>query len=145
MNRGTAFLFEIHGEEGDFQLTATSPASMQRQKLNVKGARGDDEGIGQSWPSPDKYRWVPAGFLSPCCGDTSLISTDLDCNHAWFSPFQRPGLEAGVKRRVCKRSVQPEYPPLVASRETQALVNNGVAGVAGQLDELQHCAVGIVK
>jgi predicted dehydrogenase len=31
MNRGTAFLFEIHGEEGDLQLTATSRASMQRQ------------------------------------------------------------------------------------------------------------------
>ena len=41
MNRGTAFLFEIHGDEGDLQLTATSRASMQRQELNVKGARGD--------------------------------------------------------------------------------------------------------
>ena len=50
MNRGTAFLFEIHGEEGDrcdrdrcrrLQLTATSRASMQRQELNVNGARGD--------------------------------------------------------------------------------------------------------
>jgi hypothetical protein len=41
MNRGTAFLFEIHGEEGDLQLTATSRASMQRQELNVKGAPGD--------------------------------------------------------------------------------------------------------
>ena len=37
MNRGTAFLFEIHGEEGDLQLTATSRASMQRHELNVKG------------------------------------------------------------------------------------------------------------
>jgi predicted dehydrogenase len=36
MNRGTAFLFEIHGDQGDLQLTATSRASMQRQELNVK-------------------------------------------------------------------------------------------------------------
>ncbi len=40
MNRGTAFLFEIHGEEGDLQLTATSRASMQRQELQCeRGAR----------------------------------------------------------------------------------------------------------
>ena len=39
MRRGTEFLFEIHGERGDLQLTATSRASMQRQELNLKGAR----------------------------------------------------------------------------------------------------------
>ena len=39
VNRGTAFLFEIHGEQSDLQLTATSRASMQRQELNVRGAR----------------------------------------------------------------------------------------------------------
>jgi hypothetical protein len=39
MNRGMAFLFEIHGDQGDLQLTATSRASMQRQELNVRGAR----------------------------------------------------------------------------------------------------------
>jgi predicted dehydrogenase len=61
MNRGTAFLFEIHGEEGDLQLAATSPASMQRQKLNVKGARGDAKELVEL-AIPDKYRWVPAGF-----------------------------------------------------------------------------------
>ena len=38
VNRGTAFLFEIHGDQGDLQLTATSRASMQRQELNVRGA-----------------------------------------------------------------------------------------------------------
>src|ERR1700740_716239 len=33
MNRGTAFLLEIHGDQGALQLTATSRASMQRQEL----------------------------------------------------------------------------------------------------------------
>src|SRR5271170_151329 len=56
MNRGTAFLFEIHGEEGDLQLTATSRASMQRQELNVKGVRGDARELAEV-PIPGKYRW----------------------------------------------------------------------------------------
>jgi predicted dehydrogenase len=59
MNRGTAFLFEIHGEDGDLQLTATSRASMQRQELHVKGARGDAKELAEL-AIPDKYRWVPA-------------------------------------------------------------------------------------
>jgi predicted dehydrogenase len=60
MNRGTAFLFEIHGDQGDLQLTATSRASMQRQELNVRGARGDEKGLAEL-PIPAKYRWVPEG------------------------------------------------------------------------------------
>jgi predicted dehydrogenase len=60
MNRGTAFLFEIHGDEGDLQLTATSRASMQRQELNVKGARGHARELAEV-PIPGKYRWVSEG------------------------------------------------------------------------------------
>ena len=59
MRRGTDFLFEVHGEHGDLQLTATSRASMQRQELNLKGARGDGTTLADL-PIPDKYRWVPA-------------------------------------------------------------------------------------
>ena len=40
MARGTEFLFEIHGDEGDLVLTATTRASMQRQELSVQGAQG---------------------------------------------------------------------------------------------------------
>src|SRR6201987_1166769 len=61
MNRGTAFLFEIHGEEADIQRNATSRASMQRQELNVKGARGDAKELAE--PSiPEKYRRAPQGI-----------------------------------------------------------------------------------
>ena len=49
---------EIHGEEGDLQITATSRASMQRQELSVRGARGDAKELAEL-PIPDKYRWVP--------------------------------------------------------------------------------------
>jgi predicted dehydrogenase len=58
IRRGTEFLFEIHGEAGDLQLTATERASMQRQELTVKGARGKDAALAEL-PIPAKYRWVP--------------------------------------------------------------------------------------
>ena len=60
MNRGTTFLFEIHGDQGDLQLTATSRASMQRQELNVRGGRGDEKELAEL-PISGKYRWVPEG------------------------------------------------------------------------------------
>jgi predicted dehydrogenase len=56
--RGTEFLFETHGKQGDLQLTATSRASMRRQELRLKGARGDATVLADL-PVPDKYRQVP--------------------------------------------------------------------------------------
>jgi predicted dehydrogenase len=61
--RGTHFLFEIHGEEGDLVLTPTSRDSMQRQELSLKGARGAGRALAEL-PVPDKYRWVPPGVPS---------------------------------------------------------------------------------
>src|SRR5438874_8203983 len=61
MARGTDFLFEIHGAEGDLVLTATSRTSMQRQELNLKGARGEGPALADL-PVPAKYRWVPEGL-----------------------------------------------------------------------------------
>ena len=58
MARGTEFLFEIHGDEGDLVLTATSRASMQRQELSLQGARGAGTPLADM-PIPAKYRWVP--------------------------------------------------------------------------------------
>jgi len=60
MARGTDFLFETHGEEGDLVLAATSRTSMQRQELILKGARGEGMALADL-PIPDKYRWVPEG------------------------------------------------------------------------------------
>jgi predicted dehydrogenase len=60
MARGTDFLFEIHGEEGDLVLAATSRTSMQRQELTLKGARGEGAALADL-PVPGKYRWVPDG------------------------------------------------------------------------------------
>jgi predicted dehydrogenase len=60
MRRGTAFLFEIHGEGGDLAVTATTRDSMQRQELRVHGAQG---GAGEltELPIPAKHRRVPEG------------------------------------------------------------------------------------
>jgi len=58
MNRGHAFLCEIHGSEGDLVLAATDHASTQRQELTVRGARGTAQDLAQL-PVPTKYRWVP--------------------------------------------------------------------------------------
>ncbi|HZU91791.1 MAG TPA: Gfo/Idh/MocA family oxidoreductase, partial [Stellaceae bacterium] len=63
MTRGTAFLFEIHGERGDLALTATSRESMQRQELTVWGAQGAAQELAEL-PVPARYRWVPEGTPS---------------------------------------------------------------------------------
>jgi predicted dehydrogenase len=58
MARGTDFLFEIHGEAGDLVLRATSRTSMQRQELDLQGARGEGAALADL-PVPGRYRWVP--------------------------------------------------------------------------------------
>jgi predicted dehydrogenase len=60
MTRGHEFLFEIHGEDGDLVLAATSRASTQRQELSVRGARGAGVPLADM-AIPAKYRWVPDG------------------------------------------------------------------------------------
>lgn len=58
MTRGTEFLFEIHGDQGDLTLSATTRASMQRQELTVRGAQGTAKALVEL-SVPAKYRWVP--------------------------------------------------------------------------------------
>jgi predicted dehydrogenase len=61
MARGIEFLFEIHGDQGDLTLTATSRASMQRQELTVRGAQGAAKELTEL-AVPARYRWVPDGL-----------------------------------------------------------------------------------
>jgi predicted dehydrogenase len=61
MTRGTEFLFEIHGDQGDLVLAATTRASMQRQELTVRGAQGAAKELAEL-PVPARYRWVPDGL-----------------------------------------------------------------------------------
>ena len=91
MTRGTDFLFEIHGDNGDLALTATSRTSMQRQELTLKGAQGEVAALADL-PVPDKYRWLPEGVpagspynvaqlyarLAQCIRDRKPVSPGFD-------------------------------------------------------------------
>jgi predicted dehydrogenase len=96
MNRGTAFLFEIHGDQGDLQLTATSRASMQRQELNVRGARGDEQELAEL-PIPGKYRWVPAGLAPDSRYNVAQLYARLAEGIRNGKPIS-PGFDSAVTR-----------------------------------------------
>jgi predicted dehydrogenase len=96
MSRGTAFLFEIHGEEGDLQLTATSRASMQRQELNVKGAQRDAKELAEL-AIPDKYRWVPEGIARDSRYNVAQLYAKLADSIRNNKPVS-PGFDAAVTR-----------------------------------------------
>jgi predicted dehydrogenase len=96
MNRGTAFLFEIHGDQGDLQLTATSRASMQRQELNVRGARGNEKEFAEL-PIPGKYRWVPEGVAPDSRYNVAQLYARLAEGIRDGKPIS-PGFDASVTR-----------------------------------------------
>jgi len=96
VNRGTAFLFEIHGEEGDLQLTATSRASMQRQELNVKGARGGEKELADM-SVPAEYRWVPEGLPTDSRYNVAQLYLRLAESIRNGKPVS-PGFDAAVTR-----------------------------------------------
>jgi predicted dehydrogenase len=96
MRRGTAFLFEIHGEEGDLQLTATSRDSMQRQELKLKGARGNEKELADL-PIPGKYRWVPEGVPPDSPYNVAQLYVRL-AESIRDSKSVTPGFDAAVNR-----------------------------------------------
>jgi predicted dehydrogenase len=61
VTRGTAFLFEIHGDKGDLVISAASHGSMQRVELRLQGAQGDKAALADL-PIPAPYRFVPEGM-----------------------------------------------------------------------------------
>jgi predicted dehydrogenase len=96
MNRSTAFLFEIHGDQGDLQLTATSRASMQRQELNVRGARGNEKELAEL-PIPGKYRRVPEGVEPDSRYNVAQLYARLAEGIRDGKPIS-PGFDAAVTR-----------------------------------------------
>jgi predicted dehydrogenase len=96
MTRGTEFLFEIHGEAGDLQLTATSRASMQRQELIVKGARGGNTEL-VDMPAPRKYRWVPEGMPTESPYNVAQLYRRL-AEGIRDGKSVSPGFDAAVRR-----------------------------------------------
>src|SRR5437660_2295574 len=96
MVRGTDFLFEIHGAEGDLVLTATSRTSMQRQELNLKGARGESAALADL-PVPGKYRWVPDGLAADSRYNVGQLYAKLAERIRDGKPAS-PGFDAAVAR-----------------------------------------------
>jgi len=96
MARGTDFLFEIHGAEGDLVLTATSRTSMQRQELNLKGARGESAALADL-PVPGKYRWVPDGLAADSRYNVGQLYAKLAERIRDGKPAS-PGFDAAVAR-----------------------------------------------
>jgi predicted dehydrogenase len=96
MRRGTEFLFEIHGEQGDLQLAATSRASMQRQELRLKGARADATALADL-PVPDKYRHVPDGVSRDSAYNVAQMYVRLAESIRNGRPVS-PGFDAAVTR-----------------------------------------------
>jgi len=96
MNRGHAFLCEIHGSEGDLVLAATARASTQRQELTVRGARGTVHDLSEL-SIPAKYRWVvdtvPQGSPYNVAQLYAKLGVAIRGGRS-----DHPGFEAGVER-----------------------------------------------
>jgi predicted dehydrogenase len=96
MARGTEFLFEIHGDEGDLVLASTTGGSMQRQELSVHGAQGKDAKL-QPLPIPTKYRFVPEGVPSDSPYNVAQLYAKLGESIRKNTPAS-PGFDAAVRR-----------------------------------------------
>jgi predicted dehydrogenase len=96
MTRGRAFLFEIHGEDGDLVLAATTRDSTQRQELTVQGARGKDAKLADM-PIPAKYRWVPDTVPQGSAYNVAQLYARLGQGIREGNPIS-PGFDAAVTR-----------------------------------------------
>ena len=96
MARGTEFLFEIHGDQGDLVLTATSRASMQRQELKLQGARGTGTPLADM-PIPSRYRWVPDAVPQGSPYNVAQLYAKLADSIRQGSPTS-PSFQAAVTR-----------------------------------------------
>lgn len=96
MTRGTAFLFEIHGDDGDLALTATTRDSMQRQELTLRGAHGGANELAEL-PVPARYRWVPDGTPTDSRYNVAQLYARLAESIHAGKPVT-PGFDAAVTR-----------------------------------------------
>ena len=96
MARGTEFLFEIHGSEGDLVLAATTGGSMQRQELSLHGAQGKGAKLADL-PIPAKYRFVPDGVPANSPYNVAQLYAKLGESIRDGTPAS-PGFDAAVRR-----------------------------------------------
>jgi predicted dehydrogenase len=96
MNRGHAFLCEVHGSEGDLVLAATSRASTQRQELAVRGARGTAKDL-EDMQVPAQYRWVPEAVPAGSPYNVAQLYAKLAAAIRG-DPAVHPGFDAAIER-----------------------------------------------
>ncbi len=96
MTRGHEFLFEIHGEDGDLVLAATTRASTQRQELTVQGANAAGAPLADM-PIPAKYRWVPDSVPQGSAYNVAQVYARLGQGIRDGKPVS-PGFDAAVVR-----------------------------------------------
>jgi len=96
MARGTEFLFEIHGSEGDLVLASTTGGSMQRQELSLHGAQGKGAKLAEL-AIPAKYRYVPDGTPANSPYNIAQLYVKLGESIRNGTPAS-PGFDAAVRR-----------------------------------------------
>jgi predicted dehydrogenase len=96
MTRGTEFLFEIHGSEGDLVLASTTGGSMQRQELSLHGAQGKGAKLTEL-PIPAKYRYVPESTPANSPYNVAQLYAKLGESIRNGTPAT-PGFDAAVRR-----------------------------------------------
>ena len=96
MTRGSEFLFEIHGSDGDLVLASTTGGSMQRQELSLQGAQGKGAKLAEL-PIPAKYRYVPDGVPANSPYNIAQLYAKLGESIRDGSPA-KPGFDAAVRR-----------------------------------------------
>jgi len=96
MTRGTEFLFEIHGTEGDLAVASTTGGSMQRQELSLHGAQGKGTRLAEM-PIPAKYRYVPENTPANSPYNVAQLYARLANSIRNGTPAS-PGFDAAVKR-----------------------------------------------
>jgi predicted dehydrogenase len=96
MARGTEFLFEIHGSDGDLVIASTTGGSMQRQELSLHGAQGKGTKLAEL-PIPAKYRYVPDATPINSPYNVAQLYAKLGDSIRNGTPAS-PGFDAAVRR-----------------------------------------------
>ena len=96
MARGTEFLFEIHGSDGDLVLASTTGGSMQRQELSLHGGQGKGAKLAEL-AIPATYRYVPGPTPANSPYNVAQLYAKLAESIRSGAPAS-PGFDAAVRR-----------------------------------------------
>ncbi len=91
-SRGTNFLWEINGSEGDIQVIGNTGHG-QFAQLTIKGARGDDQELALLTPPAELYEGMPEGVIAHnVAGIYARVADDI-ANGTHTAPHFEDGLK----------------------------------------------------